>query len=80
MLLGPRIQIYWTSCWPPGTTFSVARTYKWSSCQGTASLTKVASRSGLWASTDGNSYYVDGNNCLHLKLTDPGRTWQYQDG
>jgi hypothetical protein len=38
----------------------------------------VSSRAALLAS-GGNNYWVDVNNCLHLKLTDPGHPWQYSN-
>ncbi|KIY94802.1 hypothetical protein MNEG_13159 [Monoraphidium neglectum] len=28
-------QIYWTSCWPAGTTFTIQRTFSWSTCLST---------------------------------------------
>ncbi len=74
------IQIYWTSCWPAGTSFSISRKFLWFSNMDVPALTKVGSRAALAWSTDGNSYFVDGSNCLHLKLTDPGHPWQYNDG
>lgn len=71
-------QIYWASCWPVGTTFSVARTSQWASCTNTAQLTRVASRAALAATSDGRSYWVDTNGCLHLKIVDPGLPWEYE--
>jgi hypothetical protein len=35
----------------------------------------VSSRAAL-LSSGGNNFWVDSNNCLHLKLTDPGHHWQ----
>lgn len=39
-------------------------------------MTPVSNRTDFLAS-GGNNYYVDSNNCLHLKLTDPGAPWAY---
>lgn len=64
---------------PVGTTFAIKKTFDWASCQNIAALSSVSSRDALLRS-GGNSYWVDGNNCLHLKMTDPGHPWQYTDG
>jgi hypothetical protein len=58
-----------------GTTITVAKKFDWSSCMDYASLTPVTTRPQLLASA-GNSFFVDSNTCLHLKLTDPGHPWQ----
>lgn len=57
-----------------GTTFTAAKTFDWATCQNEPALTPVNTRDALLRS-GGNTYFVDGNNCLHLKLTDPGNPW-----
>jgi len=56
----------------------VAKTFDWAACQNVTSLTRVTTRDALLRG-GGNDYWVDANNCLHLKLTDPGHPWQYTD-
>lgn len=53
--------------------------FDWASCQDVNPLTPVTSRDALLRS-GGDNYWVDPNNCLHLKLTDPGHPWKYTDG
>jgi hypothetical protein len=55
----------------------VAKTFDYASCQNVP-LTPVTTRDSLLRS-GGDKYWVDTNNCLHLKLTDPGHPWQYTD-
>lgn len=56
---------------------SVAKTFDGASCQNVP-LTPVTNRDALLRS-GGDKYWIDTNNCLHLKLTDPGHPWQYTD-
>jgi hypothetical protein len=60
-----------------GTTLSVAKTFDGATCQNTP-MTPVTNRDALLRS-GGDKYWIDANNCLHLKLTDPGHPWQYTD-
>jgi hypothetical protein len=41
-------------------------------------MPRAASRAELVAS-NGTSFWVDANTCLHLKITDPGQPWKYTD-
>jgi hypothetical protein len=61
-----------------GTTFTIQKTFDYANCQNTA-VTPVTTRTELLAS-GGDKYWVDGNTCLHLKLTDPGHPWEYTRG
>ena len=40
-------------------------------------LLQVPTRDALLRSINGSTYWVDSNNCLNLKLTDPGQPGQY---
>ena len=62
----------------PGTTFTISRTFQWADCQNGA-VTRVTGRTALLAS-GGDKYWVDGNNCLHMKLMDPGQPWEWTKG
>lgn len=61
-----------------GTTFNISRTSQWADCQNVAQLSRVGSRAALAATSDGRSYWVDDNGCLHLKLVDQGLPWEYE--
>jgi len=51
--------------------------FGWASCQ-TGSVSRVLTREAVLAG-GGDTYHVDANGCLHLKLTDPGHPWLYSD-
>jgi hypothetical protein len=56
----------------------VRKTFDWNSCQNFDPLSPVSTRDALLRS-GGNNYWIDANNCLHLKLTDPGSPTIYTD-
>ena len=74
----PYVMVSFAVALPTGTTFTVQKVFDWASCQDTAVL-PVNNRTALLAS-GGDKYWVDGNTCLHLKLTDPGHPWEYTRG
>jgi hypothetical protein len=57
-----------------GTTFTVDLVSS-NTCQNQA-VAPVPTRDALLRS-GGDKYWLDSNNCLHLKLTDLGLPWQY---
>lgn len=60
---------------PAGTSITISKVFSWADCQST-SVSQVSTREALLAG-GGDTYYVDANGCLHLKLTDPGHPWLY---
>eukprot|EP00775_Hariotina_reticulata_P004485 gene4485-4739_t len=61
-------EVLWSTCYPAGTSFKITKIVNGAKCLN-VDLTQVDSRYELLRG-GGHSYWVDGNNCLHLKLTD----------